>query len=118
MNTFIDFLVKNWQFISTIITTLLLVILLIIKKRPKSIDDFSNILDIVITKVPDFVIQAENVLGAGNGSEKKMLVINYALKEFKRLLGRDLTTNESDTAILQFSSSIEAVLNAPQKKGV
>lgn len=117
MNTFIEFLVRYWQFISTGILFVITLIAIFVKRRPKTLDDFYSCLNDTLCLVPIYVKVAEDTYGSGNGNLKKKFVINELFERFKRAMKRAPSESEEDRAIFAIESQLESVLAAPQKKG-
>lgn len=114
MEEVLTFLKENYQLIISLSILILSLISIVVKKRPKTLDDFIQVSGQVIGKVAEWVKQVEI---PGHGDDKKIAVINLALKEAKKKLGRNLSETEIVSIYKQVGSQVESVLDAPSKKG-
>lgn len=114
MNDFINWCVRHWQFLSTLVLSLASLLVLILKPRTKS-NMWSEILYNMCTHIPGWIWLAEDLLVSG--STKKDFVITQALEFVKKQLHRSLTDLEIAEIKQQASNSIEGVLACPTKKG-
>lgn len=113
MDTLVNFLRENWQFISSAILALLTIIAMLIKRKPKTIDDFIIGILEVINDLPEFINEVEEV---GNGLSKKIKVQQFALNDLKSRLKRTLTKTELSQALCHIDDALESILSTPQKK--
>lgn len=98
MQEFIDWIVGNWQFVSSAAISVVSFILLLIFRKCKLVDNS------LIYHICGWVAEAERKFI--NGDDKKV----YVLEKAKNYLGEDYS--KSDVGAL-----IEYVLSLPQKKG-
>lgn len=112
MEKFSQFLVDNWQYISSAIAAIFSIIIIIIKKRPKTLDDFVEALNYSLTLVPQ---QCAVVEHDGDGSEKKRQVVKFAVNSVRNSLHRELT--DAEVALIEKRASVlvEDVLDAPHR---
>lgn len=115
--TFKNFIVDNWQFISIALVILCNIILIFIKRKEKR-STFDAALENVISAIPMYVIEAENKFGNGHGSEKYEYVKDLCSSLVFNELGRELTKTEKKWFDGHVKQTIDFVLTAPQKKGV
>lgn len=111
----IDFIVENYDFILKVIMIVLEVfafLVIVFKKNKKNAS-----LDSVLAALPSIVAKVEQKVGSGNGEEKKRLVIDIALRLYKKLTGVEVDSSKFSTIVRDISLSIEDILSAPQKKG-
>lgn len=101
---FIDWLVVNWQFVSSAAISIVTFILLLIFKRRPSIIDNSQYKDILV-----LINEAEKKFGSGHGEEK----LNYVLDTYLNFKGLE----RSYWNISSVKHLIEYILSSPQKKG-
>lgn len=117
MDAFVNFVKEYGALILAALSVVVGLIAAIIKQRPKTIEEFTSVIDEVLANIPYVVSIQELKYGAGHGIEKKSAAISEALNEIARRLGRKLSNEESDYCITRVSSMVESVLDAPQKKG-
>lgn len=103
----VDFLRDNWQYISAGLVVLLDILILIFKRRLKvnytlPSSWYPDLIDIVS--------EAEDVFGAGHGSEK----LHYVKQRMKARIGLKYNDGVLDFMIGEF---VERILNTPTKKG-
>lgn len=110
----IEFLKQNYLLIIEIVITVIAIVIALIKSRPKTLDSFISLIYEVSSFVPELVARTEKTCLPG--TEKKTVVIDSALSALRSLVGRNLTQKESMIASDFFSSYVEKVLEAPQKK--
>lgn len=109
----LDFLKSYGELIASGILFVMAVITLIVKRRPKTIDDFVQVLSDTIEQLPKMINFVER---KGFGEEKKEEVLIGSLKHVSRLLHRNLTNNEILTVRQKVGEQLEAILSTPQKK--
>lgn len=114
MKQFIQFLLDNWQFFVYLIVSVITTIVVIILKKKKVVNELDNILKIVLANLPRIVSSAEELIGAGNGSEKKLIVLE-SVKEF---VWKQFSLNLPESLLAYIGERIEDILAAPQKKGI
>lgn len=103
MKEFIDWLVQNWQFVSSAAISVVSFILLLLFKRNKIfIEDRA-----LMSKIVDFVLQAEQRFGAGHGKEKLDFVLRSIFPESEKI---------DDLLRASIVPLVEKVLSTPQKK--
>lgn len=115
MENFVKFLSEYKELLVSVLCVLLAIIAMIIKRRPKTLDEFIQIVFSVCQQVPSMVLEVEC---PGNGETKKRTVIVAACQVVSSILKRDLTDKEIQYCEKIFGSLIESILAAPQKKGV
>lgn len=106
---------KEWS--PVIVPGLVIVLdllIILIKKRPKTLDDFSEELESILNYLPYLINRYEE---PGNGEKKKSRVLDRAVKIFKSKLGRELSVRENSVLEETISKQIELLLSTPQKKG-
>ena len=113
MKTLIQFLFDYWQFIVYILVSVITTIVVLVLKKKKVVNELDNILKIVLANLPRIVLSAEELIGSGNGVEKKQVVLYSVIKFVKDQFSVDLP----DSLIAYISERIEDILAAPQKKG-
>lgn len=112
----VNFLREYWSFIATAILLLLQVVLIIIKRRPKRFDEFVQVIQEAIAKLPMFICEAEET-GDYSGIEKKELVLAWCLQYCEKRLGHDLNDFQFDYFYKSIATYIEKILACPTKKG-
>ena len=112
MEKFSQFLVDNWQYISSAIAAIFSIIIIVVKKRPKTLDDFTSTLESALVEVASLCSLVEH---PGDGQEKKRLVIERVKSIVHNSLGRELTKKEIAIIDEVASQQIEQVLNAPHR---
>ena len=103
MELFIDWISTNWQWVASVGASLIYFILLLIyKRRPYVVDD-SAYSDIV-----RLTIEAENIYGAGHGSEKLDYVLNHVVND-----------DSLPMCVIKYAYKplVEKILSTPHKKG-
>ena len=114
MDTIKDFIVQNWQFISSAILAVLTIIAMLVKKKPQTLDDFVLALHQALMDVPYFIQKVEH---SGDGSLKKLQVQQLTLDKVKEYLRRSLTKTEINQSLIFIEDAIEEILSCPTKKG-
>ena len=109
----LDFLKSYGELIASGILFVMAVITLIVKRRPKTVDDFVQMIALVVEQLPTMIDSVER---PGDGVLKKDEVLNAALKLAYKILGRNLTDNEINTVRKKVGDQIEAILSTPHKK--
>lgn len=107
-----EFLQQNWQYLLSAFIAILTLIAALIRKKPSS-SLFSEVMLDVLTELPGLINRVEC---AGNGKEKKAIVLDTAIELFEKRIGRDLTGDELKAASLEISADIEEILSTPTKK--
>lgn len=104
-------MIEKISFIITIASAALGIILAIIafckasgKGKLKKLVQLAKI----VKKIPDYIIEAENIVGPGNGATKFALVMNK--------LQIDCMTNNVDYKEEELKYEVEKILETPQKK--
>lgn len=110
-----EFLVNNWQYISSALLVCLTLLSIILKRHPTFKDKFLEIGKSLIGYVPSLISMVEGY--DLSGIAKKEKVMEYLLDIFEEKLGRDLTKDEFKRFYDTFSSYIERILETPTKKG-
>lgn len=118
METALNFIKEYGSSIIAALSVIVGIVAILVKKRPKTLDEFTSLLNEVLSNVPYLVSIQECRYGAGHGNEKKTAVLVQAAREMTSRLGRELSKDESDYCLSKVSSLVEEVLEAPQKKGV
>ena len=113
MKQFVQFLLDNWQFIVYMLVSVITTIAVLVLKKKKVVNELDNILKIVLANLPRIVLSAEELFGAGNGVEKKQVVLDSVIKFVKDQFSVDLP----ESLIAYISERVEDILAAPQKKG-
>lgn len=106
-----EFIVENYQLIILVCACLLDVLLFVLGIKKKK--GFSP-LNEVIAALPKMIYKAEKQYGAGNGSSKKLMVLDLALNLYKEITGVDV--DYKSWIADDISSQIEMILRTPQKK--
>lgn len=101
MNDFINWLVANWQFVSSAAISVIGFILLLIFKRTKIVDPS------VYTDVIEYVKEAEKIFGDGHGKEKN----DFVMTRLAQTRGISKLF-----ASLAYGFFVENVLSTPAKK--
>ena len=107
MQEFINFLVDNWQFVSTCGISVVSFILLLIFRRGKIT---ANLPNDVYCELTQLIKEAESLYGSGHGKEKKEYVIT-------KFYGFHPHTDGSNLWSYLIDPFIEDILSTPQKKG-
>ena len=111
-----DFILENYRLIILCGCAFLqllwtFILSLIGNKKSKRNEPFYQ----VIAKLPSIISKVEELHGAGNGAEKKAIVLSLALSSYKVLTGIELS---DDSKIARWiGEAIEEILKTPQKKG-
>lgn len=114
----VDFIVNYWQYLSIALVVLIEIVILIIKRHPKKYDDFVQVVEQAFVHVPSIISAAEEVYTAsGEGVQKMEFVLFEILNFIEGRLHRDVNEKECDYIYKTFSQFIEAILDAPTKKG-
>lgn len=100
METFLNFLVNYWQYISVALVVLLELILMIIKRKKVSVLP-EGLLNFILTSI----CEAEIKFGTGHGTEKLSFVLNKVSETYP--------TVSSDAV----KHIVDFVLTSPTKKG-
>ena len=99
METFLNFLVKYWQYISVALVVIFEFILMVIKKKPQVFDN-SLTADLV-----ELIKIAEERFGEGHGVDKLSYVVEEASKKHSSI----------PPQVISFF--VDSILNTPTKKG-
>lgn len=116
METFLNFLVNYWQYISVGLVFIFEIILLIVKKRPMSLDAFQSAWNEAMKKIPSYIYAIEHH-DELSGEGKKEAVVQRTLSYISGELDRELTEKEVSRVEGSISAFIEAILYCPTKKG-
>lgn len=111
-----EIFLENWKIISAlvlIIITCAINLITIIKKSGGKVSVWDALKSVILEQIPSYIAIVEQ---AGNGEEKKNKVLNLALKEASKKLGRNLTEDETSAIVALVSQQVELVLATPQKK--
>ena len=73
MDTIKDFIVQNWQFISSAILAVLTIIAMLVKKKPQTLDDFVLALHQALMDVPYLKSTVEPVIFLKNHHQNVQL---------------------------------------------
>ena len=114
MNLFMSWLKDNYELIIALVTLIVSVVVAALRKKPSQ--DLTGTIKADILEFLPFFIEA--VECPGNGDIKKQQVITASLVRISKILGRGLSKEEASYWSKFLSSSIEAILTAPQKKEV
>lgn len=115
MKYVLDFIRENkelLQLLCYLIISVISTLIVILCKKKKVTNELDNILKIVLANLPKIVLSAEELIGAGNGSEKKVLVLE-SVKEF---VWKQFSVNLPDSILSYIGERIEDILATPQKK--
>ena len=115
MDSFVAFLRDNWKFLVEISIPLVSLVVLCFVKKTK-INMNPSIWCSVAEYLPKWISDAESQFGSGNGKEKLKYVLKIAINYLSCRLGvdeKDCLSRFGDDLVNQ----IEAILEAPQKKG-
>lgn len=104
---FIKFLQSYWREILTVFLVIASLVIFILKKKPK-INEMDNIILEVLVKLPEFINNAECIVGA---EAKKSLVIECCKGFVKDQFNVDLPVSY----LASLGNCIEAILSTPQK---
>lgn len=104
VNDFIQFIVDNWQFVSSAAISIVTFILLLIFKRRPCIIDNSQYKDLLV-----LINEAEKKFGNGHGDEK----LNYVLDTYLNFKGLE----KSYWNVSSVKHLVEYILSSPQRKG-
>lgn len=104
----IDFIVKYWDIIVSLVMVIASVVLALIKKKPV-LNEMDNILLKVLDKLPEWINSAETLKGA---DVKKSLV----LESVKKYVSNEFSVILPQSYIDFIGSKIEDILSTPQKK--
>ena len=109
-----EFIFENGYLILTVLSILIEVLILVIKRKPKTLDDFYDILsDTVANSLPLLICSVER---PGDGVQKKQKVLDEAKKLVIKKLGRVLSSKEERIFHQFISNRIECILETPTKK--
>lgn len=112
----LNFIKENIILILAVISILFEMLILISKKKPKTLDDFLDLLhQCVSDKLPEFINSVEI---PGNGSDKKIKVVLKAKDFICKKLGRNFSQKEDEIFYEYVSKAIESILTTPQKKEI
>lgn len=111
-----QFIINNWQLIASACLFIVSFIIGIITKRKKGYTFSDILLGLIAEQLPTMIKSAENFFGAGNGEQKKVMVLNDALNFASKTLGRKLSEEETSFIITNVSEQIEKILGTPSKK--
>lgn len=108
-----DFIKSDlFKIIVLVVFCIINLVLVLSKKKPAS-----NLIEEVFSKViallPGLISKVER---PGNGSQKKLEVVEASLALMSKYLGRNLTEDEKIHYAIKFSNQIESILDAPTKK--
>lgn len=106
-----EFIVENYQLIILICACLLDALLFILGYRSKR--SFTPLGE-VVAALPKLIYKAEKQYGAGNGSSKKLMVLDLAINLYKEITGVEV--DYKSWIADEISSQIELILRTPQKK--
>lgn len=104
----IDFIVKYWDIIVSLVMVIASLVLALIKKKPV-LNEMDNILLKVLDKLPEWINSAETLKGA---DVKKSLV----LESVKKYVSNEFSVILPQSYIDFIGSKIEDILSTPQKK--
>lgn len=107
MKIVIDFIVKYWDVITSLVLVIASIIIMLIKKK-RVVNEMDNIILEVLNRLPRWINAAENLKGA---DIKKSLVLESAKKFVKDQYSMILP----DGYISLIGSRIEEILSTPQK---
>lgn len=112
----VEFLQAYWFYLYAFIVVLFDILILVIKRRPKTLDDFTLILNESFSSyLPALISKFEE---PGKGEIKKIHVIDCMRSIIAHRLGRKLSPKEEKIFEKFVSESIESILSTPQKKGI
>ena len=111
-----NFIIQNWKEIASVVLFIISVIVAFVAKRKKGYSFSDIILGLIAEKLPELIKQAEENIGAGNGEQKKVTVLNAVLNLASKSLGRKLSEEEISFIITNATQQIENILGTPQKK--
>lgn len=114
MKQFLQFILENWQFLVYVLVSVISTILVVVLKKKKTVNELDNILKIVLANLPRIITSVEELIGAGNGKEKKDLVLAAVVK----FVNEQFSLNLPDSLIAYIGERIEDILATPQKKGI
>lgn len=110
----LDWCLNHYQILIPSILSLINILILICKKKVKITD---SLLSEVLTIIPLYIKEAEDVVGAGNGQNKFSYVFNKCINLIRVSNGMD-----NETAIRSYGDiiirTIENIMACPQKKTI
>lgn len=110
---FKDFLIQNWRLILEALLVLVSFIFMVVRKRPIKVVD--TVQGLILRLLPGLINQAEIDFGSGNGSAKKVLVLDLLTSLLKELGYSDEVISQSQKFA---SDQVEVILSTPKKKGM
>ena len=114
----LQILKEYWKYILAAflgIISLIVSTIIIVKKSGGKMTIWEALKIAVLEKIPSWIAIVEK---KGSGEEKKNAVLNLAVREATKILGRDLTPEETELIIAFAGNQIESVLATPQKKEI
>lgn len=110
----VEFLQAYWFYLYAFIVVFFDILILVIKRRPKTLDDFTLILNESCSVfLPVLINKFEE---PGNGENKKIHVIDSMRSIIFKRLGRKMCSREEKIFNEYVSDRIESILSTPQKK--
>lgn len=113
---FLNFLRDNWKVILEVLLLVISFMIIVFRKKTKIIIP-DSVLSELYANLPNWIDQAEELVGPGKGDRKLQEVLKKALYFLCNEIGiamADIPASLSSHIIEQ----IEAILSTPQKKGV
>ena len=114
LNEIKRFILQNWQMIVSVILFVVSFIIGIVTKKKKGYTFSDILLGLIAEQLPVMIKSAENFFGAGNGEQKKVMVLNDALNFASKTLGRKLSEEEVSFIVTNISKQIEAIGATPK----
>ena len=108
------FLIENWQLIASACLFIVSFVIGLVSKLKKGYTFSDILLGLISEQLPQWISLAE--AKGGTGEQKKVQVLNDALKYASKTLGRKLSDEEVSFIVTQASEQIEKILGTPQKK--
>lgn len=109
-----QFIINNWQLIASACLFIVSFIIGIVTKKKKGYTFSDILLGLIAEQLPSMIKSAENFFGAGNGEQKKVMVLNDALNFASKTLGRKLSEEEVSFIVTNISKQIEAIGATPK----
>ena len=100
--------------IASVILFVVSFIIGIVTKKKKGYTFSDILLGLIAEQLPSMIKSAENFFGAGNGEQKKVMVLNDALNFASKTLGRKLSEEEISFIVTNISKQIEAIGATPK----
>lgn len=115
MKQILDFIIENKEWLKPLcylIVSVISTVVVIVCKKKRCINELDNIKQEVLSVLPEFISSVEYLIGAGNGADKKRMVLD-AINDFVK---KKFSVNLPSSLLSFFGDRIESILDTPQKK--